>query len=312
MNNDFNIVVFRDSFIFFGLKYNESSLICKNQNGKKFYIKNDFEFIYNCSKTRSLVPLIKYYLEKGISKFSVSSSGNSAVVMINLANISEKIEKLYVFLSNHISQQKISFMNQRTNLSLSLSKNSIQDLGKVVVEFCDNPKQKSFQLSRDGYLNIRGSVDENAKWGFKSISKEISLKLPNIKRIFVPSSSGTTAAGIYEGFREVDLYPEIHIVQTSKVHTLANHKSIAEPTHPAESIVDLVGFRKNEIRKIVKETNGMFWIINSAETIESYNELKSQDIKTSYDSSLGYAALKKFILENPAAEYDDNVVLFTG
>lgn len=295
----------------FNVDDNSSELLKLNSNVGRFYSKNDLSLSLKCSKQRSVLPLIYLKIQEGIKKFTVSSSGNSALVAIYAALQCNYIDELRVFLSKNISENKIQDINSRSGLNVNRS-NDVQLFNNIRLEFCDNPKQRSIQSTNEGFYNIRGSNDDLAKIGFQSIAFELIEQMPEVDRVFVPSSSGTTACGIYEGFRLLAKAPEIHIVQTSKVHTLIDSDYTHENKHPAEAIVDLIGHRKAEINRIISNTGGMGWVVSSEECNQAFKELLSLIPEITFDSALAYAALKKYLSAHPEHKDQANVVLFTG
>lgn len=94
--------------------------------------------------------------------------------------------------------------------------------------------------------------------------------------------------------------PEIHIVQTSAVNTLAreydkNYKSTKDSL--VDSITDRVGHRKKEIDKAIKNSNGSGWVIEDEEILQAESLLKFANITTSYEGVMAVAAVKKALTD---------------
>lgn len=298
------------------------------------YLKRDDKLDLKCSKQRSIPIQIQYHLSNNKKNFVVSSTGNAALVSIYCALNNPEIKKMDVFFSNYgegLSNDKIVKLEKLLNLDLSkIQKNIKNDFtyrlndtptGKEITIHLDkNPKQRAYQLStKEGYVNLRGSVDDAAVLGFKTIAYEVynqleeSVDLNSTINIFVPASSGTTALGVYEGFKELGFIPKINVVQTTKVHSLIKriYKETydREEVHHANSILDIIGHRRSDIESIIDVAKGEPWIISDKECVDSYKELKSLGVSTSYDSTLTYAALKKSGKINTT---EKNILIFTG
>lgn len=284
------------------------------------WIKHEDLLSLGCAKERSIVYMIAKYLEMGRTMFTVSSSGNAALVAAYIGmHANTEIEEIQVLLSDKISDSKleriITFLGLEDEVSIEDFREGLS-FEKVTFTFCENPKQVAFQLEKQGYVNLRGSTDDLATIGFKTISYEISKQLEETlpDAIFIPASSGTTVVGIYEGFKDLGWNPEIHVVQTTKAYALVKKiKNIhfpVEPEHPAESIIDVIGHRRKQIEEIITNSRGNGWVITAEECISAKKELFRQyNITAGYDSALTYAAYLKSVQEK---KYKNPVLVFTG
>lgn len=256
------------------------------------------------------------YLKKGFTKFVISSSGNSGMVAAHCAMKTNANFDLVVYLSEYISNLKLGeFLN---TLGIAEVQNELRAKKKfvknnVTLILTENPKQQAFMKVTENFVNLRGSTDALAPVGFRTIADELIPQLGNsIDAVFIPASSGTTALGVYEGFKFHGLNPQIHVVQTTKVNSLV--KGIAETAeveieHPSEAIVDLVGHRKDEIQEIIRSSRGKGWVINSSEVEYAKLHLSKTGIEVSYDSALGVAAFAKAVKEQ---KFRNPVILCTG
>lgn len=276
-------------------------------------IKRDDLNQLGCSKQRSIPYLINEYLNMGKNKFVVSSSGNSGLVSAYCALNSSEIVEMHIFLSENISDQKLKKYIDKLGLNTSIDnlRNNTYKIKNLVIELVNNPRQEAFNLSKKGFVNLRGSTDDLALVGFESFVHEIiSQTTTKIESVFVPSSSGATALGIYNGFKSCNQNPRMNIVQTTKINALVKNiavSHITESNHPAESIVDYIGHRRKDIEKIVYDSQGKGWIISSKEIQKAKNILINQyNIDASYDSSLSFAAFLK------ADNKKNCLLVFTG
>jgi threonine dehydratase len=314
MNVDEYLKIFLDINEKYRLMNYPSEVDTINFNNQEVYLKRDDLLDLKCSKQRSMTLLVDYYLKRGDGKFCIASTGNAALVAAFIANKDERIKDLKVFLSDiSIVQEKIEKFIKFLKLPTTPDKfRKGFKYKNVEFIFSPNPKQRAFGLIKEGYVNLRGSTDDIAIEGFKSIAYELASQIQDIDAVFIPASSGTTVKGISEGFLDLGLNPQIHVVQTSKVSTLV--KRIApsvelEPDHPASSIMDVVGHRRLDIEQIIKKSRGNGWIINKAETLIAYGELRKMGILTSADSALTFAAFKR---TNFIHKFKKPVLIFTG
>jgi threonine synthase len=300
-----------------GLNMYPSPVLFTNVTGRSFAVKHDDMLELGCSKQRSLSYMIVKYIQQGKKKFVVSSSGNAGLVSAYTV-LRHPDASLKVFLSNTISDQKLEkfILKLKVPVRLKDFRNG-GTLGNVEFILCDNPKQRAIQHGNDGWINLRGSQDDLALVGFRTISYELLESNDLWDAVFVPASSGTTAVGIYEGFREAGLKPAMHIVQTTKVNTLVNKlpkihgadASVKEVDHPAESIVDIIGHRRKQVEDIITESGGAGWVISKDDVEKAMRALEALGIQASADAALTFAAFRKSL---DTHQYDNPVMVFTG
>ena len=122
-------------------------------------------------------------------------------------------------------------------------------------------------------------------------------KIPLLKSVFVPTSSGITALGLHQTFKKIGKKIEIHIVQTEKIHSLAqdfDHDFLPKQKSLATAIVDRTGLRKKEVQKTIKESLGSGWIISDQELRKAekiYHQIDPHF--RGYDSFLSLAGVIK-------------------
>lgn len=307
-------------------------------------LKRDDLLDLNCSKQRSIPLLIDFYLQNGIRDFVIASTGNAALVAIYCALQNPKINSLTVCFSYMQNFSEIKFKRFKNLIGLDLHKifstldtsletNEVLFRNKVTLTFSNNPKQQAFLLGKKKHIVFLRSATENISIeGYKTISYELVDQLkqmcinrfqdaPIIPNIYICSSSGATAIGIYKGLKESDIKEfRLNIVQTTKVYTLVRtfyldgnlpeQKKNIEPDHPADSIVDIIGHRRGEVEQILLETNSNWFVISKSDCIHARRELKNKyQVNASYDSALTYAALKKE--KNISSQYVP-ILIFTG
>lgn len=169
-----------------------------------------------------------------------------------------------------------------------------------------NPKQQAIMLEKNtGAKYLRQSTDDLALLGYENLAKELA-EIKNLAAVFIPTSSGTTAQGLYEGFKKLGVNPQIHIIQTTACHPivdlLPNTSSYSPPQRGGDSdspsiasaIVDKVAHRKDTVADVIKNSHGQGWIATNEEIQNAQNILlKTENITTSPNSALALVGLIK-------------------
>ena len=274
------------------------------------YLKREDLHPYGSHKGRSIPLMIKYYYGLCHTNFCISSSGNAALAaLFTIQQLNKQYPdnpcNLRIFVGRLISKEKLQRLQ-----------NEIND-NRITIEQVETPKQKAFQLDKEGACkNLRQSIDDAALTGYQILANELaeisrsSEGGKNISAVFIPTSSGTTAQGLYLGFKKIGINPQIHIVQTPNCHPFVNSSETGSSL--AGAIVDTVGYRKKEIQKILDETNGRGWIAADSDILEAQQLVqKKENIEISPNSALSVAGLQLAL--NAGLRFDGPVVcLVTG
>lgn len=254
-------------------------------------------------KDRGLSYQIARHIQDGKTKFAISSSGNSAISASFIAKLYKL--RLCVFVSDSIQYEKLNRINdiiKRTqNITLFKSQKPRSDLIK-------------FLRNNPDFTSLRGSTDEYALQGYKSIAYEIIKSNQNIDAIFIPTSSGTSALGIASGFSELDTPVQIHICQTEKVYSIAkvfDSNFQSSKSSLADAITDKVAHRKEKIVEVINQSQGFGWVISDTELIEAKSKISSYNIgEYSYNSILAYSGLQKAL--QAGYSFTNPILLFSG
>lgn len=262
------------------------------------WLKFENQHHYGSHKGRSFTVMIDEYFKNGTTSFVLSSSGNAAlaaakIVTTHNKNTSKTQIRLKIFLGNNIDSQKLKLLREIISSSTNIS-----------VEQVENPKQSALKYEKDtGAKWLRSSTDPLALVGYADLAKELS-KIPNLAAVFVAASSGTAAQGIHEGFTELQINPQIHIIQTDYCHPLVSYfKGQPELKNDkpsiARAIVDKIGHRKEFISEVLKNSHGSGWTVSDSE-INTAVELTKQTTghEVTPNGALSVAGLKKAITEN--------------
>lgn len=252
-------------------------------------------------KDRSVCYMLSYYAGEGYKEFVISSSGNTAISAISYANKAENIT-LDLFLSKSLSSEKRLRLEKALGFEIGAGfAQVIHDKFKIF--FGDKPLSDAIKYANENkLLLLRGSTDDIALEGFKSIAFELFEQAEEATDIFVPTSSGTTAEGIYLGYKQlleqekITQIPRIHIVQTTKVNPMAREfdKEFEDSeTSLSDCIVDRVAHRRKQILDIVRETKGSGWVISDEHIKDILNVTKSSQLRLSNEGALCLAAIQK-------------------
>ena len=267
------------------------------------------------SKDRGIAYQLSFHMMKGVKSFVLSSSGNAA---ISLAAYGLKTSlPIDIFISKNIENTKLNRLKDVLDTHIPTSKgNQKINIKNITVHITKKPRSEAITFShKEKAFNLRGSLDEYAPKGYKSIAYELMEQCPNADALFIPTSSGTATFGIYQGYKEMKKsIPQIHIVQTTKVHAIAkkfDQSFSLTKTSTATAICDRIAHRRDKVIDIVKSTHGFGWVISDQE-IQKAQEIckKYCSLDLSTDSALSLAGLTKALTIKK--NFSKPVLLCTG
>lgn len=255
----------------------------------ELWLKREDLHHFGSHKGRSIPLMIKTYLKNGSTDFVISSSGNAALAAIiaiqehNLNNPARPLT-LTVFVGQHISEEKYRRLQAVTTDS------------RVTLQKVEQPKQAAFQEGKNGAVFLRQSTDDLALEGYLGLGEELG-KIQPLSAIFIPTSSGTTAQALAQYFLATKQTPQIHIIQTTACHPIAEFFDTTE-TDTKESIagaiVDRIAYRKEALVELIKKTKGAGWIVTDEEIMTAMQLGKNHaNIPISATSALAIAGLAK-------------------
>jgi hypothetical protein len=302
----------------------------------KLFFKREDLHSYGSHKGRSIPVMIDHYLKAGQSRFAISSSGNAALAAalyikeLNGKKMGSSDSRapidLDVFIGNHAAPRKAARLK-------SLADEHIRVLVK------ERPLQALTQAVNEGARSLRQSTDDTALIGYQSLAEELSVAFEtsgslkpgsnrslesearissrsDLKRssksgcsIFIGTSSGTTAQALanyflneetrHARFRAEIAHVQIHIVQTSSCHPLADaFESYDGPDEAslADAIVDKTAHRKEALIPLIKKTGGRAWVATN-DDIKAAQELtrKNTGLEISTNSALSVAGAMKAV-----------------
>lgn len=260
---------------------------------KELYLKREDLHPYGSHKGRSIPLMMKEYIKQGHRHFVISSSGNAAraaalFVEKYYQNNSKEDIFLKIFVGKKIDPSKY------TDISALAERQP-----HIHIVQTERPKQSAFlEEKKEGVVNLRQSTDDLALVGYAELATEL-VKLPNLRAVFVPSSSGTTALALATTFQEQNTPIQVHITQTSACHPLADGFDAdysEEPTSIASAIVDNVAHRKHAVQSALQKSNGTGWILQNNDILAAMTLVKeSTGLTISPNSALSIAGIQKAV-----------------
>lgn len=273
---------------------------------RELYFKREDLHPHGSHKGRSIPLMIEHYAKEGIQSFTISSSGNAAIsaalaIQQHNENSDQKLS-LQIYVGNNINAEKYSKIQALTNEQIALTR-------------VERPLQSLFALTQDGTVKgLRQSNDDVSLVGYETLAKELA-SIKNLKAVFIPTSSGTTAQALAQAFKVLGLHIEIHIVQTISCHPFADAFTDVMQTEEesiADAIVDRTALRREKLTELVRESDGGAYIANN-EQIRSAIKITEEKtgLHLSPNSALSVAGLMQAVYTGK--KWDGAVVcLITG
>lgn len=260
--------------------------------GQSVFLKREDLHPLRSHKGRSIAHMIDIYVAKGVRDFAISSSGNAAIAAamhikaLTGAREASATIRLNIFVGLHIDPAKLLLLKSLESANIILTQT-------------ERPKQELTQLTQKGVQTLRQSIDDTALAGYESLADEL-LMIPNLKAVFIGTSSGTTAQALGNFFKKYGRKVQVHIVQTTSCHPLADDFPQNTPIIGAENeaasladaIVDKTALRKMRVVEAVKESGGYGWIVDNDYIERAISILKNESkITATANGALGLAGL---------------------
>lgn len=216
--------------------------------------------------------------KQGVKSLVIASSGNAAISAAYYCQAYHL--SLTAFISPNINPQKLAHL-----------KNSSTQL-----MFSPRPVTDAFRYATKthSYL-LRPSVNPDGPIGYQTLGNELAKIKP--AAIFFPVSSGVTLLGTTQGYSKVhSLLPQIHIVQTTAVHPLAqkfDHNFTSSKTSLADSLVAKSIPNKSKILNIINLSHGSGWVVSDEQISQASLWLDYHNLACSYEGAAALAAIWK-------------------
>jgi threonine synthase len=251
----------------------------------KLYFKREDLHPLGSHKGRSIPSMIDIKAARGAKDFAISSSGNAAIAAarhIEKRNHAGDDLTLTIFTGEHMNEEKRRLLME-----------GIFD-ERIKIETSPRPLQSLFKLVTGNKAeSLRQSTDDDALPGYKALADEIA-GTPDLKAVFIGTSSGTAAQALADYFAERKKDVEIHVVQTSSVSPIASGFDRDEPPTEkslADAIIDIVAHRKDKLAQAIENSKGSGWIATNDDIKEAQRLLRKSGIETTPNGALGFAGL---------------------
>lgn len=257
----------------------------------ELYFKREDRHPYGSHKGRSIPFMIDYYRSRGDRRFAISSSGNAALAAalyikeLNAGLEADGALDLDIFIGEHIDPAKAEKLK-------ALGDKHVRIMSK------ERPLQALNDATKAGDRSLRQSVDDVALKGYKSLADELAAE-KGLGAVFIGTSSGTTAQALAQYFLDKQLPIQVHMVQTSSCHPMA--EAFGPYDGPAErsvagAIVDKTALRKPSLIPLIERTGGRGWIVTNQEIEAAQGlSLKNSGVKLSANSALSVAGAMKAV-----------------
>ncbi len=261
----------------------------------KLYFKREDLHPLGSHKGRSIPVMIdRYFYEEEIKHFVITGTGNAAlaalrhVKKLNLTMSDGEKLRLEIIVGRNIAPHKLARLEEEK-----------ADDSLITITHSDRPIQTLFIKTQDTTIRgLRQSTDDISLLGYSSLAEEL-IKIPDIKAVFVGTSSGTTAQALAEYFTENGNEIEIHIVQTSSCHPIVDSfetTPLTDERSIADAIVDKTALRKEKLSGLITSSGGYGWVavndrINEAMKITK----KHTGLPISTNSALSVAGLMEAV-----------------
>ncbi len=249
------------------------------------YFKREDLHPLGSHKGRSIPHMIDEKIKAGCTHFVISSSGNAALaaaMYVKKINDAGKNIQLEVFAGKNIDTHKLA--------KLEALKDS-----NILFSIQERPLQNVFVKTQDPSIqSLRQSLDDLALVGYDALAEEL-LEIPELKAVFIGTSSGTTAQALGEYFKKNKKDIEVHIVQTSSCHPMADNfveNFSSEEKSIADAIIDKVANRKHTVSATVSSG----WIVMNDEIRGALDIVKrTTGLSISSNSALSVAGLMQAV-----------------
>lgn len=267
------------------------------------YIKREDLNPSGSHKDRMLSYQISAHMQDGAKQFVISSTGNAAISAMSYCKFLNV--ELHIFVSPNMVEKKLKRIEHMLEKPVNLSEaGQIIEVDNFTFHVTKKPVSDAFKYAKEAQaILLRSSTDPYATQGYKTIAFELIKQVPDAKEIFIPVSSGTAAIGIYEGYKQLNdqmnleiEIPQIHIVQTTKVHTLArdyDNDFTKTNTSIIDSIRDRIGHRKKQMDSVIKASQGHGWVVDDESIKKADSLLKFANVTVSLEGAMAIAAIKK-------------------
>ncbi len=150
------------------------------------------------------------------------------------------------------------------------------------------------------YYNLRPSLNQFGSIGYQTIAFELLIKDEQISDI--PVSSGVNFLGIYQGFKQANFLPRLHLCQSASICPLAglyDRDFVPEDSNLASALVAKQSPLKPQIISALDDSKGTGWVVGNDQILAASRFLQEKGIVTSFEGALAYACCQKAKQKEP-------------
>jgi len=237
-------------------------------------------------KDRGTYVTVAKLKELKIKEIVIDSSGNAAISMAVYSAFSNI--RTHIFVSSNTRKEKLSLLS-----SFGAELHIVEgDRMKV--------HEEAVKYSRENNIPYLSHwLNPYFLEGTKTVAYEIYEQVGVPEYVVVPTGSGTLFIGIWKGFKElfemgeISRLPKMIAVQAKGFESLCK-RSNSEANVLADGIAIPNPPRKEEMFRIIKESNGSCISIGERVTRQALTELYRMGFIVEPTSAVAYAALKFF------------------
>lgn len=272
-------------------------------NGVKAIFKLEYLQPSGSFKDRGTWVTVSKLLEEGISEVVLDSSGNAALSLA-LYGLSAGI-KVHTFVSYDTSPGKLSLLQQ---------------LG-AVVHYVEGDRMAVHE--RTAEFSERSGIAYVSHWlnpyfleGTKTVAFEVYEQVGVPDWVLSPAGSGTLFLGLWKGFSELKATGEIEGLPRLVAVQASGYESLCGRSHARNALAEGIAIpeppRLDEMKRALRETDGLCVSINELETMGALNWLKRHGFLVEPTSAVVLSALWKLIEMGEIKRGERAVLPLTG
>ncbi len=270
-----------------------STPLVKSSGKDQLYYKNEAINPTGSFKDRGTAKIVDEALQQGVEKLHICSSGNAAL------SLSVYCQKAGLESVCHVPE------------STSESKKQLMKAFGATLKQYDAIYEEIFHGLEEKDLegwNVTPGASDTSLEAYKAIAEEILDSGIEPDQVVVPCGNGTNLAGIWKGFKENGVHPEMIGVQIEgaapikqAIQKEKQHGVVGNPGNSvAEGIIASESFNCGEAVKAIQESNGSLETVTEEQIQKGMNDLVEDGIICEPTSAVAKPVADKFVGETVA------------
>ncbi|WP_010477124.1 pyridoxal-phosphate dependent enzyme [Thermococcus zilligii] len=254
-------------------------------------------------KDRGTWVTVAKLMEEGITEVVLDSSGNAALSMA-LYSPPAGI-KAHVFVSYGTLPEKLALL-QRLGAVVHFVEGERMAVHERAKEFAE----------REGLTYVSHWLNPYFIEGTKTAAFEVYEQVGVPDYVLVPTGSGTLFLGLWKGFKELEMMGEIAEPPVFVAVQAAGYESLCNRSPVKNRLADGIAIprppRLEEMKRALKETNGLCVSVDETETRRALGWLKGAGFLVEPTSAVVLAAMWKLVETGEIAEGSRVLLPLTG